>query len=313
MKKLLILLFGILFIFSSCLKNAEKENPAPSLPEGNQAISLLGEALYSSQPSEGDLEKYDSAKLEYQSNSGSADALIWYGRRTAYLGKYREAIKIYTEGINKFPEDARMYRHRGHRYISIREFDNAIQDFEHAVTLIQEKENEIEPDGRPNARNIPVSTLHGNIWYHLGLAYYLKNDMENALKAYQNDILTAQNDDNLASATHWLYMILRRLGREEEANKVLEPIHADMDIIENMAYHKLCLFYKREIPLDFLTDPEFSSIMNDAVAYGLGNWYFYNGSRDKAKEIFEKILSTKSWASFGFIAAEVDFARDFKQ
>ena len=126
MKKLLILLFGILFIFSSCLKNAEKENPAPSLPEGNQAISLLGEALYSSQPSEGDLEKYDSAKLEYESNSGSADALIWYGRRTAYLGKYREAIKIYTEGINKFPEDARMYRHRGHRYISLREFINLV-------------------------------------------------------------------------------------------------------------------------------------------------------------------------------------------
>jgi len=40
MKKLLILLFVILFIFSSCLKKAEKESPALSLPEGAQEFIL---------------------------------------------------------------------------------------------------------------------------------------------------------------------------------------------------------------------------------------------------------------------------------
>ena len=48
------------------------------------------------------------------------DNIIWYGRRTAYLGDYREAIRIFSEGIEKHSKDARMYRHRGHRYISIR-------------------------------------------------------------------------------------------------------------------------------------------------------------------------------------------------
>jgi alpha-L-fucosidase len=277
-----------------------------------QAISLLGDVLYSPEPSEPALEKYAGAKANYENEPDNPDALIWYGRRTAYLGKYREAIEIYTDGIEKFPEDARMYRHRGHRYISIREFDKAIKDFELAATLIAGKEDSIEPDGMPNPQNIPVSSLHTNIWYHLGLAYYLKNDLENALRVYREGIKASQNDDMLVATTHWLHMTLRLLGREDEAKKALQPIHAQMNVIENMVYHRLCLFYKGLLPLKSLTDPEFSSIMNDALAYGVGNWYFYNDAEEKAKEIFQKLLRKKSWASFGYIAAESDFARKFR-
>jgi len=107
-------------------------------------------------------------------------------------------------------------------------------------------------------------------------------------------------------------MTLRLLGREDEAKEALEPIHAKMDIIENMAYHRLCLLYKGEISIEDLTDPEFSNIMNDAVAYGIGNWFYYNGEKEKVKEVFEKILQGQGWASFGYIAAEADFARLFK-
>lgn len=88
----------------------------------------------------------------------------------AYLGDYKQAIKIFTEGSVKFPKDARFYRHRGHRFITIRCFDEAIRDFETAAKLVKGKEDEIEPDGLPNARNIPTSTLQSNIFYHLGLA-----------------------------------------------------------------------------------------------------------------------------------------------
>jgi alpha-L-fucosidase len=276
-----------------------------------QAVSMLGDVLYSADPPEAALEKYEKAKANYKRETDNSDALIWYGRRTAYLGNYREAIKIYADGIAKFPEDARLYRHRGHRYISVREFDKAIEDFEKAASLIAGKEDEIEPDGMPNALNIPVSSLHTNIWYHFGLAYYLQNDLENALRVYRKGINASQNDDMLVATTHWLYMTLRLLGQEDEAKEALIPIQAEMNVIENMVYHKLCLFYKGELPLEDLTDPEFSSIMNDALAYGIGNWYYYNGEKDKAKEVFQKILDGGSWASFGYIAAESDFARNF--
>jgi tetratricopeptide (TPR) repeat protein len=194
----------------------------------------------------------------------------------------------------------------------VREFDKAIEDFEKAASLIAGKEDEIEPDGMPNALNIPVSSLHTNIWYHLGLAYYLNHDLKNALKVYREGIEASQNDDMLVATTHWLYMTLRLLGREDEAKQALEPIRAEMNIIENQVYHNLCLFYKGELPLEDLTDPEFSSIMNDALAYGIGNWQYYNGEKEKAKGIFQKILGGGSWASFGYIAAESDFARKYQ-
>jgi tetratricopeptide (TPR) repeat protein len=301
------LVFALIF----CTKKSQEPEILPAVPEGAQAVSLIGEPFYSSPPSDSTLEKLRDAQKAFHADPGNADNIIWLGRRTAYAGDYRKAIRIYTEGIDKFPGDARFYRHRGHRYISIREFDRAIMDFEKAVTLIEGKEDRVEPDGMPNAMNIPISSLHSNIWYHLGLAYYLKHDLKNAQRVYRIAVETSNNDDKLVSTTHWLYMILRLQGMEEEATKVLEPIHKDMKIIENQVYHRLCLFYKGEISLEEITGNEFSDIMNDAAAYGVGNWFFYNGQRDKAKQIFEKILTKKTWASFGYIAAEADMVLEF--
>ena len=179
--------------------------------------------------------------------------------------------------------------------------------------MIEGTEDKIEPDGLPNAQNIPVSTLHTNIWYHLGLAYYLQHDLENALRANQKGIEASTNDDMLVATSHWLYMILRLMGRDDEAERALDPIQEEMNVIENMVYHRLCLFYKGELALEELTGKEDTDVMNDAVAYGVGNWHFYNGQRDEAREVLEKILENKSWASFGYIAAEADFVREFGQ
>lgn len=186
--------------YIGCSKNSAKENIiTPQI----EAITLLGDTLVSPDVTKGNaFDKYLLAKTAYEEHTNNADFLIWYGRRTAYLGKYQDAISIYTEGIKKHPEDARMYRHRGHRYISTRQYNKAIADFEKAVTLIEGKEDIIEPDGLPNSRNIPLSTLHGNIWYHLGLAYYLQGDMQNALRAYSNRVVTERYPDNIVSGGH---------------------------------------------------------------------------------------------------------------
>jgi len=66
--------------------------------------------------------KLASAKADYENDSTHADAILWYGRRTAYLGNYEDAIRIFSKGIALHPDDARMYRHRGHRYITVRCF-----------------------------------------------------------------------------------------------------------------------------------------------------------------------------------------------
>lgn len=311
--RLLIFCLCLVIGAAFCTKSIQEPDILPIVPEGAQAVSLMGEPLYATTPSDSTLTKLEEAKKAYAADPTNADNIIWFGRRTAYAGDYREAIRIYTEGMNKFPEDARFYRHRGHRYISIREFGRAIQDFEEAVILIEGKEDRIEPDGMPNAQNIPISSLHSNIWYHLGLAYYLKHDLENAQRVYRIAVETSNNDDKLVSTTHWLYMILRLQGKEDEAEKILESIHKEMNIIENHVYHHLCLFYKGELTLEELAWEGPSSSTNDAMAYGVGNWHFYSGQKDEAKRVFEKIIQGEIWASFGYIATEADFNREFSE
>ena len=286
---------------------------ATALPEGAEAISLLGEPLHPPQaPPEvaaRRAEDIDAARAGYEDDPGDADAIIWLGRRIGYTARYRDAIEIFSEGIRKHPEDARMYRHRGHRWISVREFDRAIEDLSHAVTLVEGTPDEVEPDGQPNERGIPTSTLQSNIHYHLALAHYLKGDFETALRSYEDYFAVTTNPDQLVAISHWWYMALRRLTREEEAAAVLEPITADLDVIENTSYHRLLLMYKGEIEADELWDPESEDPAGVAIAYGVANWHFYNGRAEQGEAMFRRILEGSGWAGFGYIAAEAEIAR----
>lgn len=304
-------------ILCACLALAGCRGTAPSAPptplSSPEAVSLLGEPLVSPElPPEvrADREaKLAEARAVWERSPDDADAIIWLGRRTAYLGRYREAIDIFSQGIAKHPEDARLYRHRGHRFITLRDFDRAIADFETAARLVEGKPDEVEPDGLPNARNIPTSTLHSNIWYHLGLAHYLKGDFEKALAAWRECLEVSTNPDMLVATTHWLYMTLRRLGREEEGLQVLTPITADLGVIENRAYHRLLLMYKGELAPGDLRRGAGGDLDPPTLGYGLGNWHLYNGRKEEAVKIFREVLAGSQWAAFGAIAAEADLKR----
>jgi tetratricopeptide (TPR) repeat protein len=311
MRKLWITLVA-LGTLAGCAKRSGDSSILPPVPAGAQAMSASGRPLMAAVPAPAVLEKYEAARKAAEADPADADKLVWHGRWAAYAGDYREAIRIFSRGIRKFPEDARFYRHRGHRYISIRAFDWAVRDLEKAAALIAGTADAVEPDGNPNPRGIPVSTLHSNIYYHLGLANYLTGDLEKAREVYVRGLETAPNDDMRVATTHWLYMTLRLLGRDEEAKTALAPIRPEMDVIENTVYHRLCLFYKGELAEDGIAGPGGEPTTNDAAAYGLGNWRRYNGDAAGAKEIFSRVLEGKGWASFGYIAAEVALAPDLR-
>ncbi len=309
MKHIRTILLLITVIGSSGLPNSViAAELLPEVPAGAQALSLLGQPLYAADPNEGARENLEIAQANYESDPNAADNIIWLGRRLAYAGDYRLSIETFSEGMNKFPKDPRFYRHRGHRYISIREFELAIADFETAAELMQDLPTHVEPDGLPNAQNIPLTTTQGNVWYHLGLAYYLKQDWPRALTAFRNGYNLGGYDDNFVSTGFWIYLILRRMGNEEEAAIALNGISADMNIIENMSYHELCLLYKEEIEIESMMAANGDDPSNAVVAYGLANYFYYNGDRRRSDELLQRIVSGSSWTSFGFIAAEADIA-----
>lgn len=261
--------------------------------------------------------KLAEAKRDFEKNPNNADNIIWLGRRTAYLGNYKEAIKIFTDGIGKFPKDARFYRHRGHRFVTIRCFDDAIKDLKKAEEMIRRYKikDEIEPDGLPNARNIPTSSLWSNIHYHLGLGYYFKRDFNYAAAAFMASFNNSKHDDMRVASAHWAYMSARRFaltnpesGIDKDVQKfIVKEIKNDPDIIESIDYFKLVKLYQGKQTADELLKEigtETNTLSSASLGYGLANWFLYNGEKEKAEKIFRQILSGNQWASFGFIAAE---------
>lgn len=271
-------------------------------PAGVEATSLLGDPLVSP-PLEPELRAEREADLER--------AIVWLGRRQAYLGRYREAVATYTAGLEQFPDSPRLLRHRGHRFVTLRDFDAAVADLARAKELVRDRPDEVEPDGAPNPAGVPRSTLQSNIGYHLGLAHYLKGDFEAARAAYADCLEDSRaNDDMLCATTHWLYMTLRRLGRDEEARALLEPIHAEMEILENFAYHELLLMYRGErSPEALLERAEADPLELATVGYGVANWLLYTGEPAAARRVLEAIVDGGFWPAFGHVAAEAELAR----
>lgn len=279
-----------------------------------QGVSLMGDSLdtkVDSLSQKGLIDKLESA-FEAYSEEPSLGNLIWIGRREAYLGRYDLAIRTFTKAINEYPSSFEALRHRGHRFISIRKFDRAIMDLEKAAELMEDQPLQIEEDGMPNRLNIPLSNVQFNVWYHLGLAHYLRGEWEEALEAYVECLAVSDNDDLVVATLDWYYMALMKLGRKEEALALIAPVHEKMEIIENDAYFKRILMYKGKLAPEALlsTDEGASdqSLQYVTQGYGLGNYYLTAGDTAKAISIFQNVLNTGYWSAFGYIASEMELS-----
>ena len=278
-----------------------------------ETTSLLGEPLFATTlDAEVAAERraqLEDAQARLRAKPTDTDALIWVGRRLAYLGRYRDAIEVYSRGLDQHPDEPRLLRHRGHRFLTLRDLDAAAADFTRAAELIAGQPDEVEPDGQPNARNIPTSTLHFNVYYHGGLAHYLRGDFDEAVRWYRRCMDVSRNPDARCATSHWLYMALRRSGRVGEAARVLEPIRADFDVIENHGYHQLLLMYRGERTPEQVLGGDGDAIASATVAYGVANGHLYNGDAERARASFAGIVDGPGWPAFGFLAAEADLAR----
>jgi tetratricopeptide (TPR) repeat protein len=304
MKETLEFLAGAMVLVMAITSSASpQEKPEATSLDGKP---LYRDALITAEQRPGLEENLKKAEADYASDPKKPENIIWLGRRLGYLHRYHDAIEAFTKGIELYPEDARFYRFRGHRYISVREFDKAVADLARGAELIRGKADEVEPSGvggRP-------STLHFNVWYHLGLAHYLKGEFGKAIDAYRECMKVSADEESKVATSDWLYMTYRRDGKAAEAAEVLEPIREGMAIEENTAYYQRLLMYKGLVKPETVLNPENAEPLQVATqGYGVANWYLYNGEVDRARDIFEKIIAVGFWPAFGHIAAEVELQR----
>ncbi|MGH7675712.1 MAG: tetratricopeptide repeat protein, partial [Gemmatimonadales bacterium] len=162
------------------------------------------------------------------------DSLLALGRAQASVWRYRDAVATYTNGLAVAYDwgGALFYRHRGHRYISLRRLREAVADLEHAAAIDTSKYD----FGSARAPSFDV-------WYHLALAYYLTGRFTEAAEAYGRALATGRTADDTVAASDWLWMALSRAGQGAAAARVLVPITDSMGVRENGPYYQRLLLY----------------------------------------------------------------------
>lgn len=245
-----------------------------------------------------------AARAAWERNPANVDSIVWYGRRVGYTGDFAAAIAIYTEGLRLHPDEPHLLRHRGHRYLSVRNVPAAIADLQRAREVTAGRPDEVEPDGQPNARGIPTSTLQSNIRYHLALGHFLGGNFAQSAALWQEDAMLAGNLDQRVAATFWWVLSLARMGNFGAVHETLAPIRTDWDIIENGSYHQLLLWMKGEVTDAALQDQMRSPIERQTIGNGMAQWHFAAGRRAPAEAAVREVLGTGPSASFGFFAAE---------
>ena len=285
-------LFVYLLLFCSQIVSCSKE-PVKPQPE---AISKLGVKLYSGSDNDSLLVEINQ-KLSL--NPNNLDLLLEKGAKLEGLRRFQEAIALYTHSLNLNPNTTEILKRRGQRYISIRYWDKAIEDLTQAGIY----HNFIKVNNLKYTDN-----LNWAIWYYLGMCYYFKAEFEMALDVFQKSYEYSADNVSLLASINWVYNCHRRLGRDEEAQKIVAPIQEGMGYSGN--YYKCILVYNgsksQAETIDFETAGGFELC---TVGYGMGNLQFVNGNREAAIEIFNKIVKDDAWQANGFMAAEAELSR----
>lgn len=259
---------------------------AAAAPAAGQSVQYRSPAgvEYRAQPDTGPIAR---AAAALAADPRDVELIIRLGVAQSGAREFREAIRTFTRGLAIAPDDAALYRWRGHRYLSVREFDRARADLTRGSRL--------------------DSTSYG-IWYHLGVLRYVGGDFAGAASAFARAQPRAPDAGELAGSTDWLWMSLQRAGRGAEARAMLA--RRPDSLPTTAAYAQRLRLYRGEIgPDDVVTAADTADVAVATLSYGVGNWYLVRGDTARARAWFARSIASGGWPAFGFIAAEAELRR----
>lgn len=257
-----------------------------AVPVNGQAVQYRSPAgvEYRSQADTGAIARAASALAADPQN---VDRVIQLGVAQSGARQFREAIETLTRGLTIAPNHPLLYRWRGHRHLSVRELDRAMDDLMRGYRL--------------------DSTNYG-ILYHLGIVRYARGDFAGAAEAFQRGQPRAPDAGELAGATDWLWMSLSRAGRGAAAQAMLDQRPDSLPVTN--AYAQRLRLYRGQIgPDEVITVADTGDVAVATLSYGIGNWYLVRGDTAAARPWFERSIRSGGWPAFGFILSEIELRR----
>jgi tetratricopeptide (TPR) repeat protein len=158
-------------------------------------------------------------------------------------------------------------------------------------------------------------------YYHLGLAHYFLGEFDEAAASFDKARALAKNNDSLIDCSNWLYVSLRRAGKEQDAAPVLTRITPEVKNTEPHLYFYLRLlhFYQGQLTAQSVLPPPPAGpedlegeLAFDTVGYGVGNWHLYHHDPSEAAGLFRNVVKGEAWNSWGFIGSEMELIRGQK-
>ncbi len=257
--------------------------PPHALAQSVQYRSAAGIG-YRAQADTGAIARAESALAADPRN---VDRIIALGLAQSGARQYREAIRTFTRGLAIAPNDARLYRWRGHRHLSVREFGRALDDL---------------------VRGSRLDSANYGIWYHLGIVRFARGEFPLAADAFARALPIAPDAGERAGATDWLWMSLSRAGRAAEARALLD--RRPDSLPAGNAYARRLALYRGEVgPDQVFTPSDTADVAAATLGYGVGNWYLLRGDTARAREHFDRAVASGGWPAFGFILAETELRR----
>ena len=257
--------------------------PAAAWSQSVQYRSPAG-IEYRSQPDTGAIARAESALAAAPRDAARIIAL---GVAQSGVRQYREAIATFTRGLAIAPDDAMLSRWRGHRYLSVRELDRALDDL---------------------TRGSRLDSLNYGIWYHLGIVHFARGEFAAAADAFARAERGAPDPGERVGSLDWLWMSLSRAGRADDARAVLDRLPESLP--PGNAYARRVRLYRGEIgPDDVITAADTGDIALATLSYGVGDWYVVRGDTARAREWFERSIASGGWPAFGFIVSEIELRR----
>lgn len=272
-----ILTLSVPFAFSIATAAASAQSVQYRSPAG---------VSYRSQPDTGPIAR---AKQALAADPQNVQKFIALGVAQSGARQFREAIETFTRGLAIAPNEPMLYRWRGHRYLSVREFDKAMADL---------------------TRGYKIDSTNYGILYHLGVLRFLKGDFNGAAATFAKAQPRAPDGGELAGSTDWLWMSLSRAGRAAEAKAMLARRPDTLPTTPGYAYVSRLKMYRGEIrPEQLFTPSDTADVQVATLSYGLGNWYMVHGDTTKAKAAFQRAVKSGGWPGFGFMVSEAELRR----
>ncbi len=290
--------FGLYLIIPTC----SLATPLPSQvgPEAGHGVleitSGLGRKLYALP----DDESVIDARKSLAADPKNVERVLQLSKAEAVRRQYREAVATTTEALAFAPKNADLYLERGHRELGLREFKLAMDDLEQATRLAPEMLD---------------------AYYHLGLAHYFLGEFDQAAASFERARALSKSNDSLIDCSNWLYVSLRRAGKEQAAAQVLTHITPDIKNTEPHLYFYLRLlhFYQGQLTAEAVLPPPpggpgdlEGELAFDTVSYGVGNWRLYHHDPSDAVSLFRNVVEGEAWNSWGFIGSERELLRGEK-